>query len=287
MDRKLKKLPIGIHTLSEIIEENYLYVDKTKYVFNLISEGKTYFLSRPRRFGKSLLITTLEEIFKGNKDLFKGLWIHDSDWKWEKFPVIRMDFSKQNATQPDDLIAHITKHLNLQAAHYGISLSTGKYYEQFEQLIRELSAQGKVVILIDEYDKPIIDHLTNIPLAKQMRDILKGFYTVMKGMDAHLKFVLLTGVSKFSKAGVFSELNHLDDITMNPNYSGMLGITQHELECDFAQYIELICEDRKWNTKDFMHQMQEWYNGYCFSDECTRVYNPFSVLLFFRNKRFS
>ncbi|MBW2738845.1 MAG: AAA family ATPase, partial [Deltaproteobacteria bacterium] len=209
----MKRLPVGIQTFRKLIDGNYLYVDKTEYIHKLIAQGSVYFFSRPRRFGKSLLISTLNEIFEGEKELFKDLWIYRSDYAWEKHPVVRIDFNK------DDLKGFILYQLKNIADKYGISLTRDKYYEAFDELLTKLSEINKVVVLIDEYDKPIIDNIENKELAIELREILKGFYTIIKACDEYIRFVLLTGVSKFSKAGVFSGLNNLEDISMDARYS--------------------------------------------------------------------
>jgi hypothetical protein len=170
-------------------------------------------------------LTTLEAIFQGKQELFKGLWIYDSDYQWTEHSIIRIDFSRSQVTTATELEQNISSHLNYAAQQHGVKLEPAKYYDQFVALIRQL---GPVVILVDEYDKPIIDNIENVPEARRIREVLKGFYTVIKGMDEHLRFVLLTGVSKFSKVGVFSGLNNLEDITMSPAFSAALGITGDE-----------------------------------------------------------
>ena len=235
----MKNLPIGIQTFRDIIQNNYLYVDKTEKIFDLVKNPKgVYFLSRPRRFGKSLLISTLNEIFEGNKELFKGLWIYKADYEWEKHPVVRIDFSKSKAQNSDELINFIVYQLDKTAQLYGITLEQTQYDIKFDELLTKLSGINKVVILIDEYDKPIIDNIENKELAVELREILKGFYTIIKACDEYIRFVLLTGVSKFSKAGVFSGLNNLEDISMDARYSSLLGITKEEMAESFKDHID-------------------------------------------------
>ncbi len=287
----MKKLPIGISTFRKIIEGGYLYIDKTKDIYRMINEGELYFLSRPRRFGKSLLVSTLAEIFSGNKELFKGLWIYESDWKWEKYPVIRLDMSKMKVNGKEELKIKL-KNLILQIAEsFKIELRNKQFYDlMFDELIiktAELTEKKKVVILIDEYDKPIIDNITNREEVIGIRDILKGFYGVMKAEDEYIRFIFMTGVSKFSKAGVFSELNNLDDITMSNRFSTMLGITQEELERYFTEHIEAVAEEMGISKEEVIEGIREWYNGYCFSRRCEKVYNPFSTMKFFSDKEFS
>ncbi len=285
----MKYLPIGYADLPRIIKENRLYVDKTKYIYRLITEGSVYFLSRPRRFGKSLLISTLNEIFKGNKELFKGLYIYDTDYDWESYPIVRIDFSKKNVEKDKDLKDYIKRQLDEIGKTYDVMLKELPYEEKFSLLINSLykKYQKPVVILIDEYDKPILDNIENIELAKKIRDILKGFYGIIKSEGAYIKFVFLTGVSKFSKTGVFSGLNNLNDITMNNKYSAILGITQDELLAYFDEYIEKLSYATEMTDKEeLLKEIEKWYNGYCFSKKCVSVYNPFSLLLLFDNNEF-
>ena len=283
----MKPLPIGIQTFRDLIDGNYLYIDKTSNIYELIKNTKgAYFLSRPRRFGKSLTLSTLEEIFLGNKELFQGLWIYTSTYSWKKHPVIRFDFSKQKANDPEALIRFIHSELNLLAKKYNVTLAEKDYYSQFQELIIALSKEEKVVILIDEYDKPIIDHLENTELALQMREVMKGFFTVLKGNDEYIRFLLLTGVSKFSKAGVFSNLNHLIDITLDDAYSSLVGITEEELKKEFSDYISDLAIKENKTEDETLNTIRAWYNGYRFSPEGIPVYNPFSTLLLFEKRRF-
>jgi hypothetical protein len=284
----MQELPIGIQTFSDIIQHDYLYVDKTEKIFDLVKNPKgVYFLSRPRRFGKSLLISTLDEIFEGEKELFKDLWIYKTDYAWEKHPVVRIDFSKKKAENKDDLKGFILYQLKNIADNYGISLERDQYDEAFDELLTKLSGINKVAVLIDEYDKPIIDNIDNIDLAVELREILKGFYTIIKACDEHIRFVLLTGVSKFSKAGVFSGLNNLKDISMDTKYSSLLGITGQEMETCFKEHIDRFAEIEGVSNAELIEKITYWYNGFCFSGTCEKVFNPFSMLLLFDNARFS
>ena len=283
----MKNLPIGIQTFRDIIQNDYLYVDKTEKIFSLVQNPKgVYFLSRPRRFGKSLLISTLNEIFEGEKELFKGLWIYKSDYTWEKYPIVRIDFSKSKARNEDELINYIVYQLDKIAQVYGITLKQTQYDIKFDELLTKLSQINKVVILIDEYDKPIIDNIENKKLAVELREILKGFYTIIKASDEHIRFVFLTGVSKFSKAGVFSGLNNLEDISMDFSYSSLLGITRQEMETSFKEYIDRFAEAEDVSNAELIKKITYWYNGFCFSKNCTKVFNPFSVLLLFKKLDF-
>ncbi|MBL0717398.1 MAG: ATP-binding protein [Desulfosarcina sp.] len=284
----MKNLPIGIQTFSDIIKNDYLYVDKTKKIFDLVKTPKVvYFLFRPRRFGKSLLISTLNEIFEGEKELFKGLWIYQSDYAWEKHPVVRMDFSKSKARNEDELINYIVYQLDKIAQVYGITLEQTQHDIKFDELLTKLSGINKVVVLIDEYDKPIIDNIENKKLAVELREILKGFYTIIKACDEHIRFVLLTGVSKFSKAGVFSGLNNLEDISMDAQYSSLLGMTMEEMETCFKAHIDCFVKTKGVSNAELIEKITYWYNGFCFSKSCRKVVNPFSALLLFKKLDFS
>ena len=284
----LKPLPIGIQTFKDIIEGGFLYVDKTKWIYELIRYPKgVYFLARPRRFGKSTLISTLKEIFEGNRELFQGLWLYDSPYRWEAYPIIRLDFSLSQVENADELKRSIKRYISQVAQQYQVSIGEGEYHEQFAELISTLAAKNKVVILIDEYDKPIIDNIGNMKEAQRIREVLKGFYTVIKGMDAYIRFVLLTGISKFSKVGVFSGLNNLEDITMSPAFSSVLGIAEEEISTYFKDYIPDFAEKEELSADQLLEKMRHWYNGFCFSADGQNVYNPFSLLLFFKQQRFA
>ena len=284
----LKPLPAGNATFRHIIEGGFLYVDKTKWIYEMVRYAKgIYFLSRPRRFGKSLIVSTLEEIFLGNRQLFEGLWIYESDYQWQKHPVIRIDFSQKPVEDVDGLKLNIKTYLQRIAEQNHVVLNEGRYYDQFDELIYKLSARGQVVILIDEYDKPIIEHITNLEEAIKIRDTLKGFYNVIKANDQYLRFVFLTGISKFSKVGVFSGLNNLTDITMTPAYSDALGITQDELLTYFPDYITRLAQQEGLSNEELLASIKKWYNGFCFSVRCKQVYNPYSLLRLFQDNFFS
>jgi len=283
----MKRLPVGIQTFRDIIQNDYLYVDKTEKIFDLVNNPKgVYFLSRPRRFGKSLLISTLNEIFEGEKELFKGLWIYKADYAWEKRSIVRIDFSKSKARNSDELINYIVYQLDKTAQLYGITLEQTQYDIKFDELLTKLSEINKVVVLIDEYDKPIIDNIENKELAIELREILKGFYTIIKACDEYIRFVLLTGVSKFSKAGVFSGLNNLEDISMDARYSSLLGITREEMEDSFKEYIDQFAETESVSNAELIEKITYWYDGFCFSRSCEKVFNPFSLLLLFKKLSF-
>jgi hypothetical protein len=283
----MQPLPIGIQTFKDLREGKFLYIDKTKQIFSLIENSKgTYFLSRPRRFGKSLTLSVLDDIFSGKRELFQGLWIYDSDWEWKKFPVLRFDFSKQKANTKEELIRFIFSELDFNSKRYEVKLEATEYFAQFQELIQKVSLTERTVILIDEYDKPIIDHIENTEKALEMRELMKGFFTILKGSDPYIRFLLLTGVSKFSRAGVFSNLNHLRDISLEDEYSTLVGITESELEDNFQEHIQALAEKEKLNFPETVDRIREWYNGYRFTPEGISVYNPFSTLLLLTQKRF-
>jgi hypothetical protein len=272
----MKKLPIGIATLSEMRKNNYIYIDKTHHIANLMN-GKYYFLSRPRRFGKSLLINTLKEAFSANKELFTGLYL-ENNWNWSvSYPIIHFDFGDSSARIPEQrLLNNIHNTLDSLADQYAIELTQTEFGAKFQELIIKLynKTEQATVILIDEYDKPILDCITNLDLAKQMREILKDLYIYIKLNDKYLKFVFITGVSKFSKVSLFSGLNNLNDISLDGKYADICGYTQSELEQNFADYLTAGNVDR--------NELKKWYNGYNFAGlETQKVYNPFDILLFF------
>ncbi|OQX80669.1 MAG: hypothetical protein B6D61_01745 [Bacteroidetes bacterium 4484_249] len=277
----MKKLPIGIQEFSEF-GKDYLYIDKTEHIFKLL-QGKYYFLSRPRRFGKSLLLNTIKEIFKGRKELFEGLWIYDKI-EWEEYPVIKISFSNI-AVNEKGLTNAIYDELRSIAQSYGLELTEKHPGAAFKELIIKLSIEKKIVILIDEYDKPIIDYIDDIPQADENRKILKSFYSVIKDSDDYIKFFFVTGVSKFSQVSIFSDLNNLNDITLDENYSTITGYTQQELELSFDEFIESTAEKYKNIFPDIIAEIKKWYNGYSW-DGVNFVYNPFSILNFFYKRAF-
>jgi hypothetical protein len=273
----MTKLPIGISDFKKLREQNFIYVDKTHYIYKLITEGGYYFLSRPRRFGKSLLISTLEYLFKGEKELFKGLYIQDK-FNWEEvYPVIRIDFSK-DILKKEDYKKRVIQELEKNYINNGIEmLEKGEdEISLFEKLIITIyKSYGKqVVVLVDEYDKPILDLIEDIKQAQNIRKQLKAFYSVLKGLDKYIRFVLITGVSKFSKVSLFSGLNQLKDISLDTRYGNICGYTQKELELYFKDYLQDLNLD----------EIKEWYNGYYFLQDT--LYNPFDILLYLDTKKF-
>lgn len=281
----MKKLPLGIQTFRKIIEDDALYIDKTKDILRLIENGSVYFLSRPRRFGKSLLVSTLKEIFSGSKDLFKDLYIHDKI-EWKEYPVIHIDFSTMDYETTEMLKESLVSKLHGISERYNLGLKEQNYKVLFEKLIIALNNKfgSKVVVLVDEYDKPIIDYLTNLEKAKANREVLRNFYSILKGADASLRFVFLTGVSKFSKISVFSGLNNILDITLDDRFSTITGITTEELHTYFSEYMTFLAEKSAIPRDKLLDLIQYWYNGYSWDGE-NRLYNPTSLLtLFTRNK---
>ena len=280
----MKKLPIGLQDFGELRRGDFLYVDKTELLYQLATGSKYYFLSRPRRFGKSLLVSTLSELFQGNQALFEGLWIHDR-WDWSKtYPVLDFRFNK-SGYKISGLEAFLYEELADRAQAHGITLKKSSYPAQLEELVVALARKhNQVVVLIDEYDKPILDYLHDIPQAEDNREVLKNFYSVLKPLDPHLRFVLLTGVSKFSRVSIFSELNNLKDLTMHHQYATLLGYTQSELEHYFAERLDQLAPDFG-GRQALLNQIKQWYNGYSW-DTQHYLYNPFSILNFFDRASF-
>ncbi|MFB8828940.1 ATP-binding protein [Azotobacter sp. CWF10] len=271
-----KKLPIGIQTFREIREDGCYYVDKTGFALRLVEEGKYYFLSRPRRFGKSLFLDTLAELFAGSEPLFRGLQVHDK-WDWERqAPVIRLSFGGGVAASPAELECRIRELLVEQQERLGLECRSRTIPGIFAELIRHAHAATgeRAVVLVDEYDKPILDNLGRPEVAREIRDALRNLYSVIKDSDAHIRFAMLSGVSKFSKVSLFSGLNNLRDITVSSDYSAICGYTDADVDSVFAA--ELPGLDRE--------AIRQWYNGYNWTGE--PVYNPFDLLLLFQEREF-
>ena len=269
----MKKLPIGIQTFSKIREEDYIYIDKTKDALELINSYNYAFLSRPRRFGKSLFVSTLQELFEGNKKLFEGLYVYDK-WDWEdKYPVIKISFSG-DMRSPEGLKRNILQILKHNQRRLQVKCDNINNYDTcFDDLIFNVYEKynKRVVILIDEYDKAILDNLDQMEVATQNREILRAFYGIMKESDKYIKFVFITGVSKFAKANIFSGLNNLEDITLRPKFGTICGYTQNDMETTILPYLDGVD----------LRELKAWYNGYNFLND--KVYNPFDILLFIKN----
>jgi hypothetical protein len=277
---KIRTLPIYVSSFEKMIQGNYLYIDKTEHIYNLFKgDSHYYFLSRPRRFGKTLLVSTLKEFFLGKKKLFDGLWIASSDYTWQEYPVIHLDFSTIPHLTAQELRININKELQSIAQKYDITYGFEDTPEvTLKNLVVNLSKTNKVVILIDEYDKPILDHLHTIEEARKQREILKSFYGVIKGIDPYLRAVFLTGVTRFSKTSIFSGINNLNDLSLDPKAAQLLGYTQQEIKQYFTTYIEELASANNTTSQEMLQELQRWYNGYRFSEEEIKVYNPFSIL---------
>jgi len=272
-----RRLPIGIQTFRKIREESYYYVDKTAYIQRLLDEGTHYFLSRPRRFGKSLFLDTCKELFEGNEPLFEGLYIHDQ-WDWSvRHPVLRLSFGSGNFKVPGYVETNLMAQLDAVERRTGVASDYPTGPERFAHLLEALHDQTgqPVAVLIDEYDKPILDALEVPDIARANRDFLRGLYATIKDSDAHVRFTFITGVSKFSKVSLFSGLNNLKDITLDARYSSICGYTERDLDTVFAPELPGLDLD----------QIRDWYNGYSWlGDE--KVYNPFDILLLFDKRKF-
>src|SRR4030095_12632451 len=285
----IKELPIGISTFPELIQKDYVYVDKTDIIYTIISKKKYYFLNRPRRFGKSLLISTIETIFTGNKDLFSGLAISTLPYDWQIYPIISISFAGISSTTPEALENGIKRYLQKIAKKYHCILKEGTSGEMLQELVETLAIQNSVVLLIDEYDYPILQHIHDNRIAAQMRDTLKNFYGIIKDLDKHLRFVFFTGVSKFANTSLFSGLNNLQDIGLKPEYNNLLGYTATEITRYFEPHLIQAAHKIGCSVEQLLIDITAWYDGYQFTIEnnATKIYNPFSVLLFLDNKRFS
>jgi len=275
----MKPLTTSVYTFCDLIEGGYLYVDKTAGLYELVCGFKgQYFLARPRRFGKSLLISTLKAIFQGRRELFEGLFIATTDYDWKPYPVIHLDMGSAAAQTPAELEKKLQEEVRYNAQQNGISLDSTEAASGFLELIRQLAERdGRVVILVDEYDKPLLGHLGQ-PTAKPIQTVLKQFYSVIKTTEASQRFALLTGVSKFTKVSIFSDLNNLTDLTMSVHAATLLGYTQTELEANFPDYIERLAGTNGLDKAGTLDALRTWYNGYRFHHRAETVYNPVSVM---------
>ncbi|MEZ5044699.1 MAG: AAA family ATPase [Saprospiraceae bacterium] len=281
----MKKYPIGIQDFRELRQGAYLYVDKTKQIYELIEAGKYYFLSRPRRFGKSLLISTLKYLLQGEQELFEGLWI-EGKYDFESHPVLHLSFSSIGY-KTLGLVEALDQRIDLLAASHEIELKRSTYDQKFAELLEKLcKKRGKVALLIDEYDKPLVDYIDQPEQAEINRDILKNFFSIIKDADPFLRFFLITGVSKFSKVSLFSDLNHLRDITLVEQFEAIAGYTQAELEISFETDIKRLAQKLGKSIPDLKEEVRLWYNGYSWGTK-TRLYNPFSILNLFASERFA
>ncbi|GEM49286.1 ATP-binding protein [Deinococcus cellulosilyticus] len=276
------QLPIGIQDFQKLREGGYVYVDKTMHMMPFV-QGGYYFFSRPRRFGKSLTLTTLKAIFEGQKHLFEGLWIHDQH-DFEPRPVLHLNFSGIDSRSLP-LATGILKHLQREAGKQGLTLDLSSPSEAFQDLVLQLSRNGKVVLLIDEYDKPLVDFLDDPQRLKDHQNLLKSMYGTIKGLDEHLHLVILTGVSRFGKLSLFSDLNNLYDATLDPRFAELCGYTREELQGKFADQHGRAQEHLKMEPAPYWEMVRRWYNGYSWDGQC-KVYCPFSMLVFLQNPGF-
>ncbi len=299
----MKKISLGIQTFSKIINDNCIYVDKTKYIYQLI-QGNCYFFSRPRRFGKSLLCSTLKDLFLGKKDLFNGLWIEkNTDFAWQVHPVIHIDLLLVAHRTPAELTASLMRHLDDSAEHYDVGplahTTPGEMLKKLTlNLLKKYGDKNKVVLIIDEYDKPILEHINDLKTANEMREILKAFYEFIKGLDEYLRFVFITGVSRFSKTSIFSGLNQLVDISMDSRYAHLVGYTDEEINIFFDDYLVRTAHDQQLSTEELKNKLRFWYDGYKFwkdqplalrsleGAEPSRLYTPISILKCFDTSLF-
>ena len=278
-DEEMKNLTSSIYDFEKLRQGNYLYVDKTDFIWKLLANpGESYFLSRPRRFGKSLLVSTLKALFQGRRELFKGLAIDAEEYDWKAYPVIHLDFGSCMASTVEELGVFLECRLAECAAAHKLTLKGPTPQEQFIELILKLGSQ--VVILVDEYDKPILGNIDN-PHVQEILSLLKGFYSVIKTYEGFIRFAFITGVSKFAHVSLFSDLNNLTDITLNTDYAGMLGFTEAEIRKYFADRIPLAAAAGKQSKEELMQTLLAWYDGYRFSKADLHVCNPVSISSFF------
>ena len=276
------KYSIGIQTFKDIRTDDFAYVDKTAHIYRLASEGKCYFLSRPRRFGKSLLLSTLKSYFQGNRDMFEGLAISKLEKEWKKYPVLHVDLNTALYNAPEALTGLLDYHLCSWEESFHIVKHVDDISNRFRNVIvnaAQQSPEGKVVILIDEYDKPLLEAIGKPELQEEYRQILKAFYSNIKSCDEYIRFAMLTGVTKFSHLSIFSGLNNLRDISMLPQYAAICGFTQQELETTFSESIDEFAEALKVSRTEMLELLKKHYDGYHFSEDLSvNVYNPFSIL---------
>ena len=274
--------PIGIQTFANIREADFAYVDKTAYVYKMASQGKCYFLSRPRRFGKSLLLSTLKSYFQGKKELFEGLAISKLEKEWKQYPVLHVDLNTALYTTPEALTGLLDYHFRSWEKVFGIEIKDNDISARFRNIIvnaAQQSPESKVVILVDEYDKPLLEAIGKPELQEEYRQILKAFYSNIKSCDEYIRFAMLTGVTKFSHLSIFSGLNNLRDISLDPNYADLCGFTQQELETAFSESIDEFAAAMKVNRAEMLELLKKHYDGYHFSkDLSVSVYNPFSII---------
>ncbi|MBR1714870.1 MAG: ATP-binding protein [Treponema sp.] len=284
-----RKLPIGIQDFSYLREEGYIYVDKTAFIYDLVTNGKPYFLSRPRRFGKSLLITTLEAYFMGKKDLFRGLAIEKLEKDWIEYPVLKFSLAGGEFTKENGLKDALRSCLSDFEKKYGLPHDDSTLPVRFKNALKNANERTgrRVAVLVDEYDNPLLKNIGgSAEQDEENRALYKGFFAVLKDCDAYLRFVLFTGVTKFSKVSIFSDLNQLQDISMHPKYAEICGITQSELETTFSPEIDGMAEANNMTREECLEKLKRFYDGYKFCAECENIYNPFSLINAFSSKKF-
>ena len=283
-----KLYPVGIQNFESLRKDGFFYVDKTALMYRLVTTGRYYFLSRPRRFGKSLLISTLEAYFQGKRELFDGLAVASLEKEWKRYPVIHLDLNAKKFDGPEDLIRLIDRQLLVLEEEYGKVKTDETIDDRFVSLIRNMNGRTgeRVVILVDEYDKPLLQAIGNDALQNEYRAILKAFYGVLKSMDGYIRFALLTGVTKFGKVSVFSDLNNLMDISMREEYADICGVSEEELLRDFDEDIRALALNNGQTYEQACAQLKEDYDGYHFCPDSPGIYNPFSLLNTFSAKRY-
>ena len=284
----MKQIPIGIQAFSSLIKEGFVYLDKTDMIYRIANRKACYFLSRPRRFGKSLTLSTLHEYFDGQKDLFKGLKIEKLESKWEKYPVLHFDFNSSTYNSVEDVLSRISYMLSQYEKIFGRDENAKKISERFESLVNAAYAQtGKnVVILVDEYDKPLLANLSDPDLQDKIRTELKAFYGVLKTCDKQIKVAFITGVTKFSKVSLFSDVNNLTDISQERDFSTLCGITEQEIHEHLDNYVQLMADANGISKEDCYKELKRWYEGYHFCKDCVDIYNPFGLMKAFYHKDF-
>jgi len=282
------KFPIGIQNFESLRNDNYAYVDKTAQIYKLAVTGRYYFLSRPRRFGKSLLISTLEAYFSGKKDLFAGLTIEKMESLWTEYPILHLDLNSRLYENKESLQAELNKHLEIWERRYGDEFKDRALEERFYQVIIKAYEQTgqRVVILVDEYDKPMLQSIGNEMLQDEYRNILKAFYSVLKTLDRYIRFAFLTGVTKFGKVSVFSDLNNLNDISMDRRYIDICGITEKEIHTYFENSLHELTDATGSDYDTVCDKLRQLYDGYHFTSNSIGIYNPFSLLNTFNKSEF-
>lgn len=280
--------PIGIQTFPKIINENYLYIDKTAHIYELVRKPGYYFLSRPRRFGKSLLLSTIESYFRGEKELFKGLAIETLAKSWDEHPVLHLDLNAREYSGPDSLRQELSRHLDQWEKIYASGNNDKSVEERFGYVIENACrlTGKKVVILVDEYDKPLLNAINDVALADSYRSTLKAFYGNLKSCDKYIQFAMLTGVARFSKVSIFSDLNNLNDISFLDEFSSLCGISDTEVDRYFGEGIATLAKKFRISAEEVRNKMKLWYDGYHFSEYSDDIYNPFSLMNLFYSKKF-